>query len=196
MMRSEWAYYESFLDAAACQEIVDAALKYPIEKGTVTSDSKLKKEVRHSDVIFLQRTDPVFSNVFATLDYCVDQANDEWFGVDYNRFGTRAVQFTIYRGAEAGEKGQHYNMHQDSTLISGEHPSQRKLSVTVQLSDDADYEGGDFTMHYVTRHPPADAIRKRGTILVFPSLVHHSVTPVSRGVRYSLVAWYVGRPWR
>ncbi|MDA8015328.1 MAG: 2OG-Fe(II) oxygenase, partial [Gammaproteobacteria bacterium] len=66
----------------------------------------------------------------------------------------------------------------------------------VQLSDADEYEGGDFQMHYVKAHPPADIIRKRGTVLIFPSLLLHRVTPVTSGVRYSLVGWYVGPSWK
>jgi hypothetical protein len=35
-------------------------------------------------------------------------------------------------------------------------------------------------------------LRRQGTVIVFPSTVLHRVSPVERGVRYSLVAWYLG----
>jgi PKHD-type hydroxylase len=35
-----------------------------------------------------------------------------------------------------------------------------------------------------------------GDALVFPSFLRHRVTPVSRGVRYSLVTWIEGPQWR
>ncbi len=33
-------------------------------------------------------------------------------------------------------------------------------------------------MYHVSADPPADVIRKRGTVLVFPSLVMHGIEPV------------------
>jgi len=39
-------------------------------------------------------------------------------------------------------------------------------------------------------------IRPKGSIVVFPSYVFHRVTPVTRGTRYSLVCWSVGKPFR
>lgn len=72
--------------------------------------------------------------------------------------------------------------------------STRKLSVTVQLSDDGDYEGGDFELFY--SFTPNRAVRKLGSVIVFPSYVLHRVTPVTRGVRRSLVAWVSGPPFR
>ncbi len=195
-MRSEWAYYDSLLSAEECQAIIDAATQRTASPGTVgLDDSTVKQGIRHGEVVFLQRRDPEFFHIFQLLDYCVDEANDEWFGVNYNRQGARTLQFSIYR-ADAKGGGHYYNAHQDALLVSGDHPTQRKLSVVVQLSDPDDYEGGDFRMHYVSNYPPADAIRRRGTVLVFPSLVIHEVTKVTHGTRHSLVSWYPGPKWQ
>ena len=195
-MRGEWAYYDSLLSAAECQDIIDRASRRKPLLGTVGIEgSKVDRQMRHGEVVFLRRRDPEFDEVFRTLDWCVDEANDEWFGVDYNRRGARSVQFSIYR-ADAEGGGHYYDTHQDTSLVSGDRPTQRKLSVVVQLSDPEDYDGGDFRMHHVAHHPPAETIRKRGTILIFPSLILHGVETVTRGTRYSLVGWYPGPAWR
>ena len=195
-MRSEWAYYDSLIPAEECQAIIDDALQQNPTSGTVgIEDSEVNASIRHGEVIFLQRRDPAFVHVFQMIDYFVAEANDEWFGVDYNREGARSLQFSVYRG-DTEKGGHYYHAHQDTSLVSGDRPTQRKLSVTVQLSDPDDYEGGDFLMHYVSAHPPADVIRRRGTVLVFPSLVVHEVSTVTSGTRYSLVGWYPGPGWR
>ncbi|MGR3913832.1 MAG: 2OG-Fe(II) oxygenase [Gammaproteobacteria bacterium] len=197
-MRGEWAFYEALLSAEECRAIIDAGCRHAPKTGTVGGErdsESVNTKIRHGEVAFLSRTDPQFMQVFQTIDYCVNEANDEWFGVRYNRQGARTLQFSIYRGdAEGG--GHFYHPHQDTTLVSGEAPTQRKLSVVVQLSDSGDYAGGDFQMHHVKAHPPADAIRRRGTVLIFPSLIMHAVTAVTSGVRYSLVGWYLGPTWQ
>jgi PKHD-type hydroxylase len=38
--------------------------------------------------------------------------------------------------------------------------------------------------------------RSRGAFIIFPSFMLHRVTPVTRGVRWSLVAWIHGKRWR
>ena len=38
--------------------------------------------------------------------------------------------------------------------------------------------------------------REQGSIIVFPSSVYHMVEPVTKGTRYSLVMWNLGRPLR
>ncbi len=66
----------------------------------------------------------------------------------------------------------------------------------MQLSDPDGYKGGEFKMYHVSADPPADVIRRRGTVLVFPSLVMHGIERVTHGIRHSLVGWYPGPRWR
>lgn len=55
----------------------------------------------------------------------------------------------------------------------------RKLSITVQLSDPASYEGGDLEI-WGSQKVACD--RCLGTIICFPSYTLHRVTPVKRGL--------------
>jgi len=77
----------------------------------------------------------------------------------------------------------------------------RKLSVTVNLSEENDYEGGnlmfDFSEHNeISRYEICEKVRPQGSIIVFPSFVSHCVTPVTKGTRYSLVIWNLGEPFK
>jgi len=70
----------------------------------------------------------------------------------------------------------------------------RKLTIVVPLSEPADYEGGvlEFDENGAIRRPP----QRPGAPVMFPSWLLHRVTPVTRGRRYSLVAWIRGPAWR
>ena len=81
-----------------------------------------------------------------------------------------------------------YKKHID-TLID-ELGYQRKLTFVIQLSNDNDYTGGDLLLH--TSEPAEKALRKKGTIIVFPSFVLHEVTPILSGTRYSMIGWCFG----
>ena len=74
----------------------------------------------------------------------------------------------------------------------------RKISATIALN--TGYTGGDLKFDYgphsETRFQICEEVRNVGTICVFPSFVHHCVTPMETGERYSLVAWCLGRPFR
>ena len=70
----------------------------------------------------------------------------------------------------------------------------RKISISVPLSDAAEFEGGvlEFNENGAIRSPPQLA----GAPIMFPSWLVHRVTPVTAGRRYSLVAWIRGPAWR
>lgn len=77
----------------------------------------------------------------------------------------------------------------------------RKISVTINISPPDTYDGGllkfDFGPHSTgERYHLCEEIKPRGSIIVFPSFMHHQVTPVTRGTRYSLVLWSLGKPFR
>lgn len=77
----------------------------------------------------------------------------------------------------------------------------RKLSMTVNLTNPKNYKGGnlkfDFGPHAAgKRYHTCTEIRPRGSIIVFPSDRYHQVTPITEGLRYSLVMWSLGQPWK
>ena len=83
-------------------------------------------------------------------------------------------------------KGNFYRPHIDAF-----HTVNRQLSFIFCLNED--YKGGElYFYHPTTRKPYSQANLKTGDLMIFPSnfLYPHQVTPVTKGVRYSVVAWY------
>ena len=111
----------------------------------------------------------------------------EIMGVDIN--GDLEVQYTEYHATEGGKYDWHHDV--DWNNYSG---FDRKLSLTLQLSHPSEYEGGDFQFAEVEQLP--ELAKSQGTVMVFPSYLGHRVTPVTEGVRRSLVAWFWGSAWR
>ena len=191
-MKREWAYHEGFCSPDECRILLEAGIGNNPYEATIGGEggvNKIDKSIRDSKVNFLHRGTELES-IFQKIDFWVALVNAEFFGVDYWERALASFQFSIY------EPGQYYGAHQDGGLVNGDTPSKRKISVTLQLSDGADYVEGDFSFQHVSIHPPKEPLRKIGTILAFPSLVLHEVQPVARGTRYSLVGWYPGPPWR
>lgn len=87
--------------------------------------------------------------------------------------------------------GGHYRWHQD---FGGGIYSRRKVSVVALLSEPADFDGGDLVL-FTDGERKAD-LKLRGDLVLFPSWVPHCVTPVTRGLRHSLVAWCAGARFR
>jgi PKHD-type hydroxylase len=136
-------------------------------------------QVRHSLVRFLNYA-PDMVWLYERMSQMVAGINANLFNYDLICWGEQ-LQLARY-----GMNGK-YDWHQDY-----QGGVSRKLSVSVQLTDPAKYEGGDLelinSMH--------KASRERGTVILFPSFQLHRVTEVTVGVRYSLVGWVSGPPWR
>ena len=66
----------------------------------------------------------------------------------------------------------------------------RKISLSVQLTDPGEYEGGQLQLY--TKKNVQTLPKTKGSAIFFPSFLLHQVTPVTKGKRMSLVAWVTG----
>lgn len=153
------------------------------ELGRASTYGGSDPSVRDSYVNFLF-PNQITSWIFARLAAVITEMNNRFFGFDLQAM-EQGLQFTRYEAP-----GEHYEWHIDRGMNSGT----RKLSLSVQLSDPEDYEGGDLELWFGGE--PVKAAKQRGMITLFPSYVMHRVAPVTKGVRYSLVAWISGPPFK
>jgi predicted 2-oxoglutarate/Fe(II)-dependent dioxygenase YbiX len=141
-------------------------------------------EIRRSKVVMLgaeQKYDWLYDRIWAAAQEC----NRQFFCVDLA--GVEAnIQLARYDSSDQG----FYDWHTD---FAGIRPL-RKISVSIQLSGAEDYDGGDLELKYGTQ--PQAMEKARGAFIAFPSFLLHRVTPVTRGTRWSLVAWILGPRWR
>lgn len=182
-MRSLWQLWDSGIPEEKIDSLVEFASQLPEQTATTFgSTTAPPPEVRSSTVRWINNED-----VRDTLWHFVNEANIEALGVEV--MNRAEMQYTEYHAEANG----HYGWHNDVNWTSPK-LIDRKLSLTVQLSDPADYEGGDFEFRDAPM-PPA-TLKKKGAVLVFPSHLYHRVTPVTMGTRLSLVAWFYGPKWR
>lgn len=183
--------------------------------GIETIDGSERDEIRRSEVKWLQHEElpqPFHEKLASAVEYA---RGDNLWNWDLDYFEN--FQFTKYAEQPNKKKGDFYTWHTDSGPVGQEHGTDgkvRKLSCTIQLSDPDEYEGGHFEwleptgtfdklqlgqnnilLDNMKKTAPFSA-KTRGSIILFPSDVHHQVTPVSRGVRTSLVGWLVGNPFK
>ena len=112
---------------------------------------------------------------------------------DFDLTGLREpFQLLRYR-APAGieEIPGHYDWHQD---FGASYMGSRKISVVINLSDPADYDGCRLTL--MTDRQEELSYVGKGEGAMFPSWTPHMVSNITRGVRYALVAWVHGSPFR
>ena len=74
----------------------------------------------------------------------------------------------------------------------------RKLTAIIQLSDEKDYQGGDFEFG-ITNESGDDLVKgnkNKGCLLIFPSFLSHRVAPITNGFRYSIITWAEGNTFK
>lgn len=177
----EWCWFADAFTPAELDAIIRIGERIQMDKGTTGGGSSPK--VRDSYVSWMFPNE-ITGWVFERLEGVVKNINEQFFRFDLDGF-FQGFQFTKYTAP-----GQHYTWHVDR----GHGMGVRKLSLSVLLSDPADYEGGDLELKF--GEDPQQAERKRGIITLFPSYALHRVTPVTKGTRYSLVAWVSGPPFK
>ena len=192
-----WCFTNALKDNF-CDRVIKHALDEKDKIGSVNNlvEEDLKK-LRHSNVVFLQ-DEWNYKTIAPFLDIANKKA--EW-NFEYDCF--QSIQFTKYKTK------QFYDWHRDTGPNPYDTPDNlnthnkiRKLSVTVSLSDETEYEGGDFEFDFRnddkgTNQPRlCKEIRPKGSVVVFPSFVWHRVKPVTSGTRYSLVIWSLGWPFK
>ena len=174
--------YEGAFTAPECDAIVARAQVISAQEGVLDSKNNDNyRQARKSLVRFIDY-EPEIAWVFAKLRDLAKHANQSY------RFEIHGFRERL-QVAEYG-LGDHFDWHLD---LTGGQSSLRKMSVSVLLSDPADYDGGDLEF---PNTPAGKLGRNRGGAIVFPSFMPHRVTRVTRGKRISLVAWISGPSFR
>lgn len=118
--------------------------------------------------------------VYHELCAIARQVNDVYW--KYMLEGWEPFQYGEYRA----DKNGHYTWHVDTTArFNGGHV--RKLSFSLGLSHRHEYEGGNLEIKYGQESFKYKI--GKGDMVIFPSWQLHRVTPVTKGIRKTLVGW-------
>lgn len=141
-----------------------------------------REDLRKSRIMFIKPGENDW--IYDKLGEACLQANTNRFKFELKGFQTE-LQLANY-GTE-----DFFEWHMD---FGAGDVSNRKLSISVQLSDPDEYEGGD--LQFMINHNVFTAPREKGTAIIFPSFSLHRVTRITRGSRKSIVGWIAGPPYR
>lgn len=190
-MNYTYTIYTSAIPADYCNYITNTALAADKENDATIGNKVIDPKIRTGKIRWI-RPGQHYRELFLYLNSFAERANREQFGFDICH-SCESFQYTEYRAEDQG----HYSWHIDCHLDDRTPIKDRKLSMVVQLSPPEDYEGGIFCIDNFAQ-PKFDLTRwaPQGSIIVFPSYIKHCVTPVTKGVRKSLVTWYMGTPFR
>jgi PKHD-type hydroxylase len=98
------------------------------------------------------------------------------------------LQFSEYTESQRGFYAKHDDCGNSGRIES--FADIRKLSFSIQLSDEKEYEGGELIFYKNGKEKVAP--KSKGTIIFFESNIQHEVKPVKKGTRHALVSWVQG----
>ena len=199
-------YFQSVIPPKICDDIIEYG-KSQQEQIALTGgyDPEKVSEDDIKDVSKKRKSNIVWMNdrwIYNEIHPYIHTANKN-AGWNFQWDFSESCQFTKYK------LDQFYDWHCDWWSKPYNRPEEpdrhgkiRKLSVTISLSDENDYEGGDFEFDFRNDDKGSNQpqlckeIRPKGSVVVFPSFVWHRVKPVTSGTRYSLVIWNLGWPFK
>jgi PKHD-type hydroxylase len=125
-------------------------------------------------------------DMYRIIERTMKQVNGNHFGYEGMQL-TEPAQFTEY------PKGGFYDWHMDAEVHCQFEPPIRKISMTILLSPQDEFEGGDLEFMTHGNKPPQ---LLQGQAIFFCSLIRHRVSKVKKGMRRSLVQWFGGPPFK
>jgi PKHD-type hydroxylase len=151
----------------------------------------VKNDVRKCKVSFHSPNEST-QWIFDRLNYIVETVNNRWYNLDLN--GYDHLQYAEYDGKNQEGYGWHIDMFWGK-LPPDSYSETRKLSLTLLLNTPGvDFQGGELQFGGEPGYETVDV--KKGDIILFPSFEFHRVTPVTQGLRKSIVAWVLGPKWK
>jgi len=170
-----WSSWQPAFSPEECKKIIEIGNKKILKKAKTFGDNSSRK----SKISWLYPSDDL-AWVYERVTNIILDLNSKFFKFDLYGF-IEGFQFTHYKQPDGK-----YEKHVDKTYYK----IIRKLSLSIQLSDPKTYEGGELLLH--NHNTPITIPKEQGKLIAFPSYVLHEVTPVTKGERYSLVAWITG----
>lgn len=173
-----WAYMGDAFSDDECDDIIAMSDKLDLKDAMVGSKNELKTNIRSNRIGWHMPNDDT-RWFYDKISEVTHKMNNEFWNFDLEVIPE--LQFTKYVNI-----GDNYDYHVDITPASS--PTYRKLSFSIQLTDENDYEGCDLEFMPGNDFAP----RERGAMIFFPSFIMHRVTPLISGERNALVGWVCG----
>lgn len=178
-------YFQNGFSKEELDKIYRDVANIPFQTATTVGNPDGESEIRRSSIKWIPQGEN-WNWLYEKLMNMAIEANGIW-GFDLIS-APEQIQYTEYYGDKSG----HYGWHQD---IGPGMLSLRKISITVQLSDSYEYEGGDLQI-FGGEGDIQTAPRGAGVVFIFPSYMMHRVTPVKSGIRRSFVLWLGGSHYK
>ncbi len=159
-----------------CEYVIETAMRNSAHEAEVVAEGiQSKPDIRSTERYRIDDKE-ILRQVLEAFD-----ANNVWnFSTHWGEESLPLVEVLHYR------TGDFYKPHTDWSPYH----SQRKLSMSIQLSDSQQYDGGEVLLY----DGPSTwtMTQKQGHATLWPAWTLHEVKPLIDGDRWALVAWQRG----
>jgi len=187
----DFFWFEKGLSLDNLAKLEQQAKSLKMEDGTISAQEgqEVVSSYRSSEISWIPK-DENFRWLYDIVYSLAIRANDEMWQFYHDPIYKcqEHIQYSEYKAEDNG----HYDWHID---IGSEGVTEgRKISIVVLLSDPSEFEGGDLQI--MVNKDEQSLPKGKGNVYVFPSYFLHRVTPVTKGLRKSLVFWVSGPAFR
>jgi PKHD-type hydroxylase len=178
--------YDHAIDKKLCDYFIEWFKEDMAKTGKVgfgKMQNNYAQDIRRNTNCFYHETTPLAHIMYGFMEDANKYA--EW---DFKIGRRESVQISKYDSKDKGC----YDWHLD-TFAPDNIGYQRKLTGVLLLSDPNEFEGGQLRIGRENTNP---TLQHKGSLVVFPSYMEHKVEEVTKGTRYSVVAWAWGNAFK
>lgn len=161
-----------------CDLACDEYMALPARDATMGADGKELSHINRNTTVRFAQPEHWFGNILRGYGLRANKECKWGFDIEDHE----AVQFASYK------VDQHYGWHVDNFPLAGL-PTDRKVSVVCLMNDPSEFEAGDLQLRLYSEYT---APLVKGSVIAFPSIIEHRVTPVTSGTRITATMWLNG----
>lgn len=178
---------ENYIPSDICDEVI----KYAEENGYIRDIRNFPYTNQHNTFTCLL---PLNNNLHNALEPLWQEM------INFFNFDITFIEpYEVKKYVKTSRFGSHTDMYSGLN-----NKLDRKLTISIQLSDRDEYVGGDLSVNHfhVNGANKPRAFHKevlsgnKGTVFAFPSFLPHEVSMVLSGVRWVVIGWAWGPYWR
>lgn len=173
-----WYLVGDFLNESELSDLDDIVKDIKYDDASIVGGSV--DDYRNSQIKWIP-----FENewIYDKIWHWANIANDDLWHFDIKGFKD-STQYTSYNAPDGK-----YDWHLD---ILGKGINHRKISFVCPLNEG--YDGG--VLQFKFGKGVQDVLLQKGQAVLFPSFYLHRVTPITKGIRKSLVQWVSGESYK
>ena len=179
--KSPYVIYDKFFHPTLCDKLLNIIEEFPYKKFNNGKSRfeyiSLNENIKRKGLRWLRRP----------LKELVDDANNTNFMIDIT-----SVEFLTLKKFHVGD---HWHWHHDCDWWFNPLAFDKKITLLMELSDNSEYEGGEYG-EYMSTIPFPKQHLNRGSVIVIPAYYYYNISDIIKGCKKLLVVNVIGPKFR